>query len=59
MEVSLGNAQTDVSDGAETFSVARFDNFSEPGVIPEPSAFVLLGIGALGLLGGYARRRRS
>ena len=28
-------------------------------VVPEPSAFVLLGVGVLGLLGGYARRRRS
>ena len=51
----------DLSDAADSIErvVFLYGTALDGPSVPEPSTLVLLGIGALGLLGGYARRRRS
>jgi hypothetical protein len=50
-------------DRAGSVDFIAFDYFKLSGeftpAVPEPSSLLMLGTGALGLLGGYARRRRT
>lgn len=61
VRITTGNAALGPNDGGGVDVVVMDDFlFSEPRVIPEPSAFFLAGLGAIGILGyGWKRLRRA